>query len=143
MMQATCLLCGHIARVERSALLLNPGTDPATAAAVAEISEFDLLASRMMTHIGMAHEHEALEMSAVMHLAAKVYAMTWAEQPSAEPNYSALRDAWRTGVLHQMSMTSKPAMTVDQTDAAEPGANSSGGALPVSNVKKSARNASN
>lgn len=148
MMQATCILCGYVGRVDRSPMLLNPGSDPATAAAVAEISEFDLLASRMMTHIGLKHEQHSLEMTAVMHLAAKVYAMTWAESPQEEPNYSALREAWRKGVLQQMNTTTVPAAAIDvvtvQADAeAEPGGGSSPLGTSGSNEKKSSRNASN
>jgi hypothetical protein len=150
-MNATCILCGFVARVERSPLLINPGLvgdDPATLAAVQEISEFDLLAGRMMNHIGSAHREHTLEMTAVMHLAAKVYAMTWAEAPGDEPNYSALREAWRKGVLQQMNTTTVAATDVVtlQAEAADaPGVAGNSAAAPPSgsNVKKSVRNASN
>ncbi len=119
-MTATCQLCGAtITGPQRVAMLLNPGTDPAAAKAVAEISEFDLLAGRVSQHMEI-HQDQAMEMAAIMHLSGKVYAMTWVECPT-DPEFRALREAWRSGILTMLQSTSKPVAVEelpDQADAA-------------------------
>ncbi len=138
-MTTICQLCGEIIRADSAAMILNPGTDAEAARAVAEISLFDRLAGRMSQHLEK-HQAENYEMVAVMHLAAKVYAMTWAESPHSEPEFSALRDAWRTGILQMMQTTTKPAAVYDAVAAAAtPPALSS---TVESNEQKSERNAS-
>lgn len=139
-MTATCSLCGHVVRVESAGMIIDPGTDPAAAAAVAEISLFDRLAGRMSQHLE-EHRDQSAEMVAVMHLAAKVYAMTWAESKDEEPEYSALREAWRTGILTMMQNTSKPVAVYD--DQAAAAAADSGAAVIGSKAQKSVRKDSN
>lgn len=119
-MTAICQICGVTVEASSGPMLLNPGTDVAAAQAVAEISTFDLLAGRVSQHMER-HQAQTLEMIAVMHLAGKVYAMTWAESPGNEPEYSALRDAWRTGILTMLQSTTKPVAVFDsgQATAAE------------------------
>jgi hypothetical protein len=125
-------------------MLLNPGRDPVTAAAIAEISTFDLLAGRMSEHLN-EHAEQAAEMMAVMYLAGKVYAMTWAESPQSEPEFSALRESWRTGILEMMKSTTAPVAILDQGQTVEDAAAPEGDSSDPSteNVKKSVRKASN
>ena len=134
-MTAKCQLCGAVVRAETAGMILNPGSDPAAAAAIAEISLFDLLAGRMSQHMER-HAEQNAEMIAVMHLAGKVYAMTFAESPE-EPEYSKLREAWRTGILQMMASTTMPIAIYD--DAAEGNSSAPSG----TKEKKSVRNASN
>lgn len=137
-MQAACVLCGHIISVNPGPMLIDPGQNAEVARAVAEISEFDLMAARMVSHLGKEHQNQTREMTAVMHLAAKVYSMTWAESDLEEPNYSALRDAWRKSILNQLETTSQPMTQADAVTVSD------GSSIPPSgsNEKKSERKAS-
>lgn len=138
-MTSTCQLCGATVSAERAPMLLNPVRNPEAAVAIAEISTFDLMAGRMHAHIAMFHQDQAADMSAIMFLAGKVYAMTWAENP--DPEYALLRESWRTGILTMLQSTSNPIAVQDVAADASP--SSSDAAPSGSNEKKSVRNNSN
>lgn len=138
-MTARCQVCGVTVEADHAPMLIDPRNNPEAAIAIAEISTFDLLAGRMHAHIAMVHQDQAAEMSAIMFLAGKVYAMTWAE--SADPEYQALRESWRTGILNMLVSKSNPVVEVQAVADAEP--DSSVAPPSGSNEKKSERNASN
>ena len=114
--------------------------DPEAAIAIRDISTFDLLAGRMHAHVAMFHQDQAAEMSAIMFLSGKVYAMTWAE--SSDPEYKPLRESWRTGILNMLQSTMNP---VEVHDPDAPAADSSTAPLSpsASKEKKSVRKTSN
>lgn len=83
-MEMTCIIC-HSPMFSEAA----PGTDP--------VIEFDRLASRMVDHIDRMHARQSGEMLVIMRHAAKVYAMTWAEDSSNV--FAHVREAWRKELL--------------------------------------------
>lgn len=135
-MTATCQICGATVAAEGGPMLLNPFNNPEAAIAIREISTFDLLAGRMHAHIAMFHQDQAAEMSAIMFLSGKVYAMTWAE--SSDPEYKPLRESWRTGILNMLQSTTNPVEVQDAAAAAD----SSPVVPSASKEKKSPRNIS-
>ena len=117
-MTARCQICGATVEAAGGPMLLNPFDNPEAAMAIREISTFDLLAGRMHAHLAMCHQDQAAEMAAIMFLAGKVYAMTWAE--SAEPEYQALRESWRSGILNMLQSTSNPVKLQADAPSSDP-----------------------
>lgn len=141
-MTCTCQMCGQALFGGMSAITL---TVPATleedqkSRAVGDIADFDLLAARVAQHINEHHRRQAQEMSAVMFLAGKVYAMTYAES-STEPNFKKLRVSWRKAIMSQLF---EGRDDDDQAAVEAPAAGSAAApAGEASNEKKSVRNAS-
>lgn len=138
-MTGTCQLCGQTLFGGMSTITLNPGAteeEHQKSQALADISDFDLLASRVAQHINEHHRREAQEMSAVMFLAGKVYAMTYGES-STEPNFKKLRVSWRKAIMAQLFESRDDDQAAGETPAAGDSAAPAGEA---SNEKKSVRN---
>lgn len=142
-MTAICQLCGIVVRADNAPMIITPppGIDADGAKVVLEISLFDKLAGRMTQHLEQ-HEFQNGEMVAVMFLAAKMYAMTFAESSEDEPEYSALRDAWRTGILQMLQTTTKPVPVFDAGQEPAAGEPANGSGVVESNEQKSARKVS-
>jgi hypothetical protein len=116
-MIAFCGVCGQLVRGKEV-----PGLS-------AELQEFDNLAGAMLHHIFERHtkrtgpEPSAGEqLSAVMNLAGKVYAMSHAQTPAATETDAArqfeqLRDAWREAIQQAIFPRAYPA---DQTGSGTP-----------------------
>ena len=107
-MICVCQICNELLHArEVSTPSIKPGAgqqtigsdaDPALVArAQLDLQNFDLLAQVMYKHIAERHREHAEQMTAVMHLAAKVYAMTHAA--SSRPEFEILREGWRRGIL--------------------------------------------
>lgn len=139
-MTCTCQLCGQPLFGGMSTIMLDPGGTPEEhqkSQALADIADFDLLAARVAQHINEHHKRrEAQEMSAVMFLAGKVYAMTYGES-STEPNFKKLRVAWRKAIMAQLFESRDDDQGADEAPAAGDSAAPAGEA---SNEKKSVRN---
>lgn len=133
-MTATCALCARTFVIDKPYFGPLPETDP-EALAAHRLSEFDLLAGKMMQHLGETHERQLSEMTAVMHLAAKVYAMAWANEEDAD--FTAIRESWRTTTMTAIS--DPQAVYAAGAAASAESADSGAG----SNSKKSARKDSN
>ncbi len=114
-MTAACELCGELIS-GREVRFMNGGSpiDPKSMDPEAiAIQNFDLLAAAMTHHLSLRHQKETgEEMMAIMHLAAKVYAMTWST--SSVENFDALRKAWRSAIVTELGK--------DKSQAAAPAA---------------------
>lgn len=79
----------------------------------ARVQEFDSLAAAMLGHINQRHTDREKgaeaslqeELSAVMYLAGKVYAMSLAQSTDDE-HFEALREAWRASIFAALALTS-------------------------------------
>ncbi len=102
----TCLIC-HQPFFGDAA----PGTS--------EVIEFDRLAARMVDHIDRMHARQSGEMLVIMRQAAKVYAMTWAEDSSEV--FERVRESWRAELLTTLRI-----IDAEETQAAAPAAPTAG-----------------
>lgn len=107
MKSATCQICGAKISVENIAM----GTNEASRE-IEDISEFDLLAHRMVTHLSGQHRKQASEQIIVGMLASKIYAMTWAE--SQDENFDTLRNSWRKAIFDQLQLDAPQAETMEE-----------------------------
>ena len=96
-MIALCGVCREIVRAAEVMTRILPGAETDEQRAQRELQDFDLLAGAMAEHLNQRHQQHAMEMTAMMFLAGKAYAMRWAE--STEPRMALMRDAWRAGVV--------------------------------------------
>lgn len=103
---------------------------------LAEMQKFDLLAGAMFKHILESHQRpHAMEMNAVGFIAAKVYAMCFAESKFID-NFNAIRTLWRRTFIDELAKRGQAA-------DCETGPNGSAEADPSgSNEKKSERKVS-
>lgn len=103
--------CGEI--IVSQDILPQPGHDLEALA----LQNFDRFASLMLQHITSGrHPEHARESLAVMHLAAKVYGMTWAR--SSTPNFSVLRKSWRTAIVTELGKDPDQAAVAADSPAA-------------------------
>jgi hypothetical protein len=100
-MIAFCQKCGQLVRGRQTA---DVGLSDSQKAA-ARIQDFDTLATAMLGHINERHTERETgapsslqeELSAVMYLSGKVYAMSHAQSTDDE-HFAELRDAWRAAI---------------------------------------------
>lgn len=101
MKSATCQICGQLI-YGRSLLMVDANQlTMSEQKQIADLQEFNSLAGQMTGHISNMHPEHAREMAAIGFLAAKVYAMTWAE--SITEDFGPLRKSWRTVFLQEMA----------------------------------------
>jgi hypothetical protein len=101
-MIAFCQKCGQLIRGRQTADVGLTGEQKAAA----RIQDFDSLAAAMLGHINERHTQPETgaassamqELSAVMYLAGKVYAMSLAQSTDDE-HFEALREAWRAAIM--------------------------------------------
>jgi len=132
-MTAHCELCRVLIIAD-----VRPTRFNAEGFAAAEVAEFDLLALRMVNHIGQEHHEQMIEMLGCQAAAAKVYAMTWAAANSETVKFTLLREAWRKGVL--MTFEAQHAQHLQAEGSALDPAGT--GSADASNVKNESRKAS-
>jgi hypothetical protein len=124
-MIAFCGVCGQLVRGKE---IPGIAPDPETKAK-AELQEFDNLAGAMLHHIFERHTKRTGpepsagdQLSAVMNLSGKVYAMSHAQTPAATETDAArqfvqLRDAWRESVQRALFPIAYADGTADGTAA--------------------------
>lgn len=127
-MTAACEICGQIITGrEVPAIGLSDEQKQIQA-----LQNFDLLASAMTHHLSLVHQRETGgEMTAVAHIATKVYAMTWAT--SSVQHFEELRTAWRSSLVSALLTKHKPF----QTDAAAAAPSGAGGGCNSPNGSES------